>query len=235
MPKDTANAIPLLENAVTLQPDYGAAHAFLGWCLHHRFARAGLKEEDRIAAVQHARAGIAHGNDDATALAVAALVIAFDEHDTGTALKLFDRALELSNSNVVALSLSAVVLAWLGRSELAVQRAERAIRLGPFDSYNFRSHQALAITYFSSEQFEDAVEAARHVIDFNPSFSPARAVLAAALLRAGRDAEAKVAMREFLQHEPAFTIHGFSRAVAVEPKVFAPLAQAWRELGLPEQ
>jgi TolB-like protein/tetratricopeptide (TPR) repeat protein len=234
LPKDTAIAIPFLEAAVALQPDYGAAHAFLGWCLHHRFARGGLKEEDRIAAIQHARAGIAHGNDDATALAVAALVIAFDEHDTTTALKLFDRGLDLSNSNVVALSLSAVVLGWMGRSELAIERAERAIRLGPFDSYNFRSHQALAIAYFSCRRFKDAVDAARHVIDYNPSFSPARAVLAAALLRSDRSTEATDATRDLLAGEPDFTIHGFSRAIAVESKVFEPLAQAWRELGLPE-
>jgi TolB-like protein/tetratricopeptide (TPR) repeat protein len=234
MPKDTAIAVPLLEAAIMLQPDYGAAHAFLGWCLHHRFARGGLKEEDRVAAIQHARAGIAHGNDDSTALAVAALVIAFDEHDTATALKLFDRAIELSNSNVIALSLSAVVLAWIGGSELAIERAARAIRLGPFDPYNFRSHQALAITHFSGRRFGDAVDAARHVIDYNPSFSPARAVMAAALLRAGRGAEAKAATRDFLALEPDFTIHGLSRAIALEPTVFGPFAQAWRELGLPE-
>jgi Flp pilus assembly protein TadD len=212
----------------------GAAHAFLSWCLHHRFARGGLNEEDRIAAIEHARAGIARGNDDSTALAVAALVIAFDEHDTTTALKLFDRAIELSNSNVIALSLSAVVLAWTGRFELAVERAARAIRLSPFDSYNFRSHQALAITHFSAGRFADAVEAARHVIDYNPSFSPARAVMAAALLRASREGEAKTAIRDFLAREPDFTIHGFSRAIALEPIVFGPFAQAWRELGLPE-
>ena len=145
MPKDAAIAIPLLESAVKLQPDYGAALGFLGWCLHHRFARGGLREKDRIAAIQHARAAITHGSDDATALAVAAQVIAWDEHDTTTALRLFDHALELSSSNVFALSLSAITLAWMGKAELAIERAERAIQLGPFDSYNFRSHHALAI------------------------------------------------------------------------------------------
>ena len=95
MPKDVAMAIPLLEDAIKLEPNYGAAHAFLSWCLHARFARGGLRQEDRIAAIQHAHIAIAHGNDDATALAIAAFVIALDEHDTATALKLFDRALEL--------------------------------------------------------------------------------------------------------------------------------------------
>ena len=232
MPKDAAIAIPLLENAVKLQPDYGAAHAFLGWCLHHRFARGGLRDEDRISAIQHAHAAIAHSSDDATALAVAAQVIALDEHDTTTALKLFDRALELSNSNVFALSLSAITLAWMGNAELAIERAKRAIRLSPFDSYNFRSHHALAITYFYSQQYEDAVDAARRAIDYNPSFSIARAVLAAALLRAGRVAEAKVAVRDVLEREPTFTIYSLSLSAELEPVVFGPFADAWRELAL---
>ena len=79
MPKDAEIAIPLLESAVKLQPDYGAAYAFLGWCYHHRFVRGGLRKEDRIAAVKNARAAVSHGSDDATALAVAAHVITYME------------------------------------------------------------------------------------------------------------------------------------------------------------
>jgi TolB-like protein len=78
MPKEVVKAIPLLEDALKLEPDYGAAHAFLSWCLHARFARGGLREEDRIAAISHAHAAIAHGNDDATALATAAFIIGLD-------------------------------------------------------------------------------------------------------------------------------------------------------------
>lgn len=234
MPKDAAIAIPLLENAVRLQPDYGAAHAFLGWCLHHRFGRVVLREEDRINAVQHAHAAIACGSDDAAALAVAAHVIRLDERDIATALKLFDRALELSNSNVFALSLSAIALAWMGKAELAIERAERAIRLSPFDSFNFRSHSALAIAYFCLQQHQDAVDAARNAVRYNLNFSISRAVLAAALLRLGRPAEARRAAREVLECEPTFTIRGLALTAEFEPAVFGPLAQAWQELGLPE-
>jgi TolB-like protein len=233
MPKDAEIAIPLLENAVKLQPDYGAAYAFLGWRHHHRFVRGGLRQEDRIAAVQNARAAIARGSDDATTLAVAAHVITYLEHDTVTALKLFDRALELSNSNVFALNLSAIALAWMGKADLAIERAERAIRLSPFDSSNFRSHHALAIACFSRRRYQDAVDAAQNAVDYNPHFGPARGVLAAALLRVGRTAEATAATRAMLQCEPTFTARAFS-AVELEPAVFVPFAEAWRELGWPD-
>jgi len=234
MPKDAAIAIPLLEEAVKLQPDYGVAHAFLGWCLYHRFARGGRRDEqDRAAAIAHAHAAVAHGSDDATALAVAAQVIMYAENDTTIALKLFDRALELSSSNVFALSLSAIAHAWMGKADLAIEQAERSIRLSPFDPYNFRSHHALGITNFYTGHYKDAADAARRAINYNPNFSLARAVLAAALLRLGRAAEAKAAARDVVECEPTFTISGAGR-LAFEPAVFASLAEAWREIGLPE-
>jgi len=235
IPQDSKAAIPLLQDALKLQPDYATAHAFLGRCFHHRYARAGLREEDRLAAIQHARAAIAYGSDDATALAAAAHVIALDEHDATTALRLFDRALELSNSNVFALNFSAIILAWLGKTELAIERAERALRLSPLDFYNSRAHLALAIVYFQNQRYADALDAARSAVHANPRHGIAHAILAAALLRLGRAAEAKAAAQDVLEHQPSFTIHE-NRLVTggLEPAVFKPFADAWRELGLPE-
>jgi adenylate cyclase len=234
MPKEAAMAIPLLEDALKLESNYGAAHAYLSWCLHARFARGEGHQQDRIAAIHHARAAIAHGNDDATALAIAAFSIALDEHDTTTALKLFDRAMDLSNSNVFALSLSAVILAWMGKSALAIERAQQALRLSPFDPLNWLSNHALGIAYFHNQRYGDAADAARSAIDANPSFSLAHAVLAAALIRLGRTEEAKAAAQTVLDCNPSFTVRGLSLVAEIEPAVFRPLADAWREVGLPE-
>jgi TolB-like protein len=234
MPKEAAMAIPLLQEAIKLEPNYGAAHAFLGLCLHHRYSRGERRPEDRAAAIHHARVAITLGSDDATALADAALVIALEERDAGTALKLFDRALELSNSNVFALSGSAVILAYLGKSELAIERAQRALRLSPFDSMNYRSYLAMAFAYFHSRRDAEAADAARSAIDSNPAFSIIRAVLAAALLRLGRAAEAKAAAQAALECQPNLTIRGMSLVLEFEATVFQPFADAWRYLGLPD-
>jgi adenylate cyclase len=234
MPAEAAKAITLLEQALKLEPNYSAAHAYLSWCLHARFGRGGLRGEDRLAAVDHARAAVALGNDDATTLAIAALVLAYDGHDVSTALKVFDRALELSNCNVFALCFNAAILAWIGRSELAIERAQRALRLGPFDSLIWRAHHALSIAYFDSHRYGDAADSARSVIAANSAYSIPRAILAAALVRLGRLDEARAAARTVLEHEPSFTIHGTARYSELEPAVFRPMADAWREAGLPE-
>jgi adenylate cyclase len=234
MPEDAAKAMPFLEGALKLEPTYGIAHAQIAWYLHIRFSRGGLREEDRIAAVRHARAATTHGNDDATALALAGFVIALDGRDSDTALKLFDRALAISSSNIFALGFSAVTLAWMGRSELAITRAQLALRLSPYDSLRFLSYIALAQSYFYKGHFEAAAEAAQSAIDSNPRFSVPRAMLAAALVRLGRAAEANAAAQRVLELQPGFTIRGFAQTVGIAADVYARFAAAWREVGLPD-
>jgi TolB-like protein len=82
MPEGSAPAIPLLQQALRLEPDYPFAHAALAWCFHIRFGRGGLREEDRKSAIHHARAALSGASDDATTLAIAAFVIWFDERDS---------------------------------------------------------------------------------------------------------------------------------------------------------
>jgi adenylate cyclase len=233
MPKNAELAMPLLEEALKLDPDYGAAHAFKSLSLVVRITRGQPRDQDREAAIRHARTAIACGGDDATTIAIAAFVVAMIEHDAAAALKLFDRALELSNSNVFALNFGAQACAWIGKTELAIERAHYGLRLSPFDSLNYRSYQALAICYFQTHRYDEAAEAARCVVQSNPDFSIGHALLAAALIRLGRPDEARASARAVIGCQPSFSVVGLARAVEFDPTVFGPLADAWREAGLP--
>lgn len=233
MPKNAENSIPLLREALKLEPHYGLAHALLSWCFHVRFNRGGAREADRAIAIRHAHEAVMHGSDDATALAIAAFVIALDEHDASTALKFFDRALTLSNSNIFALTGSAVMLAWMGNGEKAIERAKQALRFSPFDPLNFRAHSSMSIAHFYAGRYAEAADEARTAVGSNPAFSIPRAVLAASLLRLGRMEEAKLAARLVLDCEPSFKSQKLSH-LALEPAVLIALSDAWRELGLPD-
>jgi adenylate cyclase len=232
MPKHAETAMPLLRDALKLEPHYGLAHALLSWCFHVRFNRGGAREADRVGAIRHAHEGVAHGGDDATALAVAAFIIALDEHDATTALKLFDQALALSNSNIFALTGSAVTLAWMGNFEKTIERAKQALRFSPFDSLNWRAHSAMSIAHFYCGQYAEAADEARAAVG-STAFSIPRAVLAASLVRLGRMEEARLAARSVFDCEPSFKIQKLYH-VALEPAVFNALSDAWRELSLPE-
>ena len=233
MPKNAENSIPLLREALKLEPHYGLAHALLSWCFHVRFNRGGGREADRAIAIRHAHEAVKHGSDDATALAIAAFVIALDEHDASTALKFFDRALTLSNSNIFALTGSAVMLAWMGNAERAIERATQSLRFSPFDPLNFRAHSSMSIAHFYSGRYAEAADEARTSIGSNPAFSIPRAVLAASLLKLGRVDEAKLAARLVLDCEPSFKSQKLAH-LALEPAVLIALSDAWRELGLPD-
>lgn len=232
---DATIAIPLLTQALSFEPDYAAAHAPLALCYHSRFSRAGLREEDRASAIHHAHAAIASGADDAAALGIAGFVIALDAHDRMTALRAFDQALALSNSNFFALCSSALALSWMGTADVAVDRATRALRLSPFDPLNYLSYNALAISYLHTDRFGEAYDAAAQSVRLNPRFSVSRAFLAAALSRLGRNTEAVGEAKQLLAIDPSFSVKRFSVTVDIEPTVFAPIAAAWREAGLPAE
>ncbi len=234
MPQASAPAIPLLEKALELEPDYSLAHAMLAWCLHVRFSRGGLREEDRQASIRHAQSAVAGGSDDALTLAIAAFVTWFDRHDADTAFDLFDRALALSPSSVVALGTSAVALAWSGESETAIRRAERALELSPFDSLNYLSYLALAGASFRLGRYDGAQAWARRAVEANPTFSVPYAYLAAALARLGRADEAKAVVAALLALDPGFSIARYRVTVGVNAEVFDDFGGAWRRAGMPD-
>jgi TolB-like protein len=233
--EDAAIAIPLLTRALAIEPDYAAAHAPLALCYHSRFSRAGLHEQNRVSAIRHAHAAIASGADDPSALGIAGFVVALDAHDRETALHTFDRALALSDSNFFALCSSALALSWMGTTDVAVDRATRALRLSPFDPLNYLSFNALAISFLHTQQFSQAHEVATRSVQLNPRFGVSRAFLVAALSRLGRDEDATNEARRLLDVDPGFSIQRFSVTVDIEPTVFAPLAAAWRRAGLPSE
>jgi adenylate cyclase len=223
-------AMPLLSKALEIEPSYSTAHALLSRCFHIRFSRGGLHEEDRTASVRHARAAMV--SDDATTLAFAALYIWLDDHDVATSFELFDRALAISNSNVMALSNSAFTLAWMGKVETAVERALHALRLSPLEPHN--AYLALSVAHFHAGRYEEARSAARRATEANPGFSVPRLLLAAACQRLGRTEEATIAANQARSLDPTFTIRTFSVTVGLVPEVFSPFAEAWRAVGLPD-
>ena len=230
--EDADIAIPQLLKALELEPSYPAAHASLAWCYHFLF-RFGLRDQDRAKAIEHAHAGLAGAADDATTLGIAGFVISMDERDYATGLDLFDRALSLSNSNIFALSCSALILSFMGRFDDAMERAQRALRLSPFDSLNYLSYNALVVSHLCSGRYQQAHEAGRQSVQLNPRFSVCHAFLAAALASQDRIDEARTQAQRVLTLEPTFTISRFLAVAGFETNVFQRLLDAWMVAGLP--
>jgi adenylate cyclase len=236
MPEDADKALPLLAKAIELEPDYAAAHAIIGFCHEQRYLRGGLQEETRIAALRHARLAIAGGSDDAAALATAGFVIAVCGHDYETSLTAFDRSFALSSSLALALGFSSVVRAWKGDDAIAVEQANRALRLSPFDHLLYLPCVGLAYANFAAGRFEETVAAASLAIQSNPRFSVPQILHAAALGCLDRSQEAKAAVQRLLELQPGLTVaSAILSARYVNPENIAALANALRRAGLPEE
>jgi TolB-like protein len=233
MPEDASRALPLLEQALALDADYAAAHGYLAWCHEILFVRAGLREENRAAAVRHARAAVAFGRDDATALSLGAFAIAMVEHDRATAFDAFEQALALSPSSSSTLFLGGTAMAYACEAERAIDWATRALRVSPFDRLTYHSYHTLALGHFLRGRDEEAADAGRRAVQATPAFSISHALLVAPLVRLGRLEEAKAVAARVLALQPSFTARGFCNALAIPAALAGPMTQAWREAGLP--
>ena len=161
MPESTAKALPLLESALALEPDYALAHGFAAWAHEVVYARGGLQEENRVGAIRHARAAIAHGRDDAIALSLGAFVTGLVAHDRPAARHAFEAARAVSPSCALAYNLASVATVFDGDAAEAIQLAETAVRLSPVDPMNYAPWLAKALAHISRGEDEAAADAAR--------------------------------------------------------------------------
>jgi adenylate cyclase len=234
MPGDADKALALLEKALALQPDYPAAHAAVAWCHEVRYMRGGLQEADKEAALEHARAAIEAGADDAETLTAAGFAIGLVAHDYDTAMNAIDRALLINSTSAEALRLGAVILGHAGNSERAVEYAEQALRFSPLDPWISHSYNALGIAHCPAGNWEAVASACGKAIQANPRFSLPLVLQAAALCLLGREEEARAAALRVPALEPGFTVSGFVKAHTGRAEIWEPIGDALRRLGLPE-
>jgi adenylate cyclase len=236
MPENADKALGLLVKATELEPDFAAAHAIMAWCHEQQHLRGGLQEETRNVALRHARRAIATGGDDAVALATAGFVIAAAGRDYETAVIAFDRSFALSRSSALAFGFSSIVRAWMGDEAIAIEHADRALRLSPFDPLIYLPYVGLAYAHFAAGRFEGAAAAARLASQSNPRFSVPHMLQAAALAALGRREEARTAVRRLLELQPGTNVATvILSARCVNPKHIHALEDALRRAGLPEK
>ena len=189
--------------------------------------------ENRDAAIRHAHAALAYGRDDATALALGGFVISIVEHDRATAFEAFEQALAISPSSAFALFFGSSALAYAGEAERAIDWAERALRISPFDRLNYIAYQALAIGHFLRGRYDEAAHAARRAMQSDPSLSVSHSLLGgdARQARAHRGSEsggaASTGVGPLLQRDE------FCAAIGIPIVLAEPIAEAWTTAGLP--
>jgi adenylate cyclase len=230
-PEDGRAALALLDEALRLEPGYAAAHGIAAWCHEQLYNRAGFLTENKTAGLDHAAAAIAHGGDDPTALCMAGFAIAMIARDPETGLGAIDRSLELNTSYATGFAFSAIVRAFAGEYDTAIDHARRAIRLNPLDPMGAQPYTSLVFAYLPLGRFEEAAAAAAKAIQLNPKFSYAHALYVICMVKLGRMDAARAAAARLLELVP-FNVQMVT-ATPMDPKITADWAEALRSAGIP--
>ena len=234
MPEGASRAVSLLQRALSLEPAYALAHGQTAFCHEILYLRAGRREDNRAAAIQHAHAAIALGPDDAPALVYAAIAIGLVEHDRALSLETFESALAISPSAAWAYSWGSLILGWGGEAERAIEWGERGIRLSPLDPWITAALHGICMGHFLRGRYTEASLAAQRAIRSKPGFSVSHMFLAASLAKLGRIEDAKAAAARVMQLQPNFSSNGQCSAIGCVPILAGPLIEAMRAANLPE-
>ncbi|MBZ9797611.1 winged helix-turn-helix domain-containing tetratricopeptide repeat protein [Mesorhizobium sp. ES1-4] len=234
MPQGAAKGLPLLYQALAIEPNYALVHGFAAWAHQTLFIRGGMLAEHREKASRHAHAAIEHGSGDAMALALAGFTIGLVEHDRGLADEAFAQALSLSASCAFVFAFGCVPVAYGGDAARAIDWCEQAMRLSPLDAMICVPQGIIGFGNFLSGRHEQAIAAGRRAVELNPGFSILHGWLAAPLARLGRIEEARASAARLLALDPHFTIGRWAAAVGIAPGIIDDVTDALRVAGLPD-
>lgn len=196
----------LLERAISLDPQYAQAYAYLAWWINFRIGEGKSTdfEADSRRALAVSQKAIALDPEDAFALA--GHVLAFLAKKPEEALDLFDQAVRLNESSAFAWGMGALTLAYLGRPDESLQRLQNVWRLNPFDPLNFYFWIVAGIAEFVAARYDESIAWLRKSRRANSLFTPSLRMLAAALALKGDSAGAREAGAELLAIDPGFRI-----------------------------
>jgi adenylate cyclase len=156
---DNADALKLLERAITLDPDYAHAHAWkactlgqsfvYGWCADVNATVAKIMDELRIAQ------SLDENDSDVHRILAAAYLAVYHDHER--AMHHQERALALNPNDDLIVVQQGEMLTWFGRAEEGIDWILKAMRLNPYHPERFWNH--LGRAYFVAKRYAEAAAA----------------------------------------------------------------------------
>ncbi len=232
-----AEALPLFQTAIDLDPDFASAYATAAWC-HlwrklNRWTADGAEEAAEGARL--ARRAAELGRDDAVALTRSGCAIAHLVGDLDGGIALLDRALVLNPNLAVAWFMGGFLRAWNGESETAIDHLTRAMRLSPQDPEMYRMQAGMALAHLVGGRFDAASTWAERAFRNLPSFLVAVSIVAASHALADRPNQAQRAMRHLRELDPTLRISNLGEWLPLlRPENLATFADGLRKAGLPD-
>ncbi len=226
----------LLLRAIELDPDFAAAHAWLGYwsimALGQGWAESG--QETIELAGRSADRAVLLDPLDARALAIAGHVKAYVFHDVRSAIGLHARAIELNPNLPVAWTLSAWSKTYSGDHATALRHAQVAIALSPRDPHIFFVEHAAMTAHLLRRELTEADSLAELVLERKPDHASALRIRLSILGHLERHDDAREHLARLLAIEPATTVATITARPPFRPDDLDYYALGLRKAGVPE-
>jgi adenylate cyclase len=160
--EDNAEALKLVDRALTLDPDYAHAHAWRGCILGQTYSNGWAKDEEATfnEVKFELNRAIALDDNDADVHRILAAT-AIIRNDFTQARYHQDRALTLNPNYDLVVVQMGELFTWLGQADEGVEWIQRAMKLNPHHPPRFWSH--LGKAYFVGRKYSQAIEAFMHM------------------------------------------------------------------------
>jgi adenylate cyclase len=223
----------LLERAITINPNFAAAHGSIAFTYLIDYINEWADSPDRSLRAGLEIAERAVQMDDAEPQAHEALSIALffhGEHDR--ALAEARRSVDLAPNFAQSYLTIARILIFSGDAAGAINTIDAYMRLDPL--YQDIALHFLAEARVALGQFDEAVTVLKQRLERNPSSETSLALLASCYGHLGRIAEARAAWAEVMKVAPNFSIERQRRTLPYKnPDDFERRAEGMRKAGLP--
>ncbi len=230
-PEDNLEARRLYERAIELDPDYARAYGSLAWTYMIEYDRhwTDNPEETLDRALEFARKGVdvnpmSHSNF----LTLGQVLMSQGRLDK--AVNAVNKGIELNPNDADGYAFLAFANCYLGEPEKAIELIEHSLQLNSSSSTWRRAFFVTA--YFVARRYEQAVDAMYRLE--SPPFYIYR-WFSAALAHLGRTEEARAAFKEYLQHNPGFSLAKHLETLRFrKPEDAEHYAEGLRKAGAPE-
>ena len=213
-----AQALPMFERAMALDPTYATAHALAANWYNVRIDQ-GLSPDrvaDRAEVQRLSQLALTLDRFDPHALSLVGHNRAFRFRDYDHAIELFDRALAANPSSAIAWLRSSATFSYIGETREARRRADIGLRLSPYDAHVFYSYSIVALSSYSAGDYADTVQWSRRSAALNSRFTANLRFLAASLAASGHMEEARQAGLDLLRVDPTFRARTFAENYAAK-------------------
>jgi DNA-binding SARP family transcriptional activator len=210
---DFVEAGQLLAIAVQSGPQFAPAHSMMADWLSIRMWEGWSTDKfaDRAALDQHARKAIALSPRDGRVMALWAHNRMMFDRDYDGALSLLEDAIYLCPNDAEALAWSVPTLTTTRHADEAVRNGKRALELSPYDPFIFRNEHFLSFALFTQGDYDKSAEYGFSSFRRAPNYSGNIRATIAALMAAGRQAEAAPLVEHHIKINPNFSVAEFEK------------------------